>query len=181
MAACLKHDRHAQKELYLKFAYMMKGVCLRYTANEADAEDLMQESFIRVFQKLHLYEDKGKLGAWIRTVTVNCILEKFRTQKIRKESILYVEEYFEKANELDDVLESMAAAELLKKIQLLPEGYRLVFNLFAIEGFHHDEIAEKLNIQIGTSKSQYSRARQMLREMLEKEGYFHYNKVNYEK
>jgi RNA polymerase sigma-70 factor (ECF subfamily) len=159
----------------------MKGVCLRYTSNVADAEDLLQESFIRVFQKLHLYKEQGKLGAWIRTVTVNCILEKFRNQKNRKEAIMYVEQYFEQNNDIDSVLESMAAEELLKLIQRLPEHYRVVFNLFAIEGYQHDEIAEQLDIQVGTSKSQYSRARKMLQEMLEKEGYLHYKKVNYDK
>ncbi|MCE3296757.1 MAG: hypothetical protein K0R65_2471 [Crocinitomicaceae bacterium] len=160
---------------------MMKGVCLRYSSNTSDAEDLLQESFIRVFQNLHKYKDEGKLGAWIRTVTLNCVFEKYRSAKKDKESVLYVEEYFEKAQELDDILEALALEDLLQKIQRLPEGYRIVFNLFAIEGYQHDEIAQQLGIQPGTSKSQYSRARALLREMLIKEGYFHSNTVNYDK
>lgn len=160
---------------------MMKGICLRYSSNTADAEDLLQESFIRVFENLHRYADAGKLGAWIRTVTLNCVFEKYRSRKKEKESVLYVEEYFEKAQELDDILENLAVEELLAKIQRLPEGYRIVFNLFAVEGYKHEEIARQLNIETGTSKSQYSRAKALLRDMLIKEGYFHTNTVNYDK
>ena len=141
----------------------------------------MQESFIRVFQNLHRYKDQGKLGAWVRTVTLNCVFEKYRSRKKEKESVLYVEEYFEKAQELDQILGGLAVEELLAKIQLLPEGYRIVFNLFAIEGYQHEEIARELGVQVGTSKSQYSRARAMLRDMLTKEGWFHSNTVNYDK
>lgn len=160
---------------------MMKGVCLRYCSNSSDAEDLLQESFIRVFQNLHRYRDQGKLGAWIRTITLHCVFEKYRARKKEKESVLYVEEYFEKAQELDNALENLALEDLLEKIQRLPEGYRIVFNLFAIEGYQHEEIAQQLGIQVGTSKSQYSRARALLRDRLIKEGYFHSNTVNYDK
>lgn len=179
--ACLKNNGKAQKELYLRFSYMMKGVCLRYSSNHTDAEDLLQESFMKVFENLHRYKDEGKLGAWVRTITLHCVFEKYRRQKKERESILYVEEYFEKPQELDTILENMAAGELLEKIQRLPEGYRIVFNLYAIEGYRHEEIAQQLNIQVGTSKSQYSRARALLREMLEKEKFFHVNSVNYDK
>ncbi|MGV3630181.1 MAG: RNA polymerase sigma factor [Bacteroidota bacterium] len=179
--ACLKNNRQAQKELYRRFSYMMKGVCLRYSSNTGDAEDLLQESFIRVFQNLHRYQDEGKLGGWIRTVTLNCVFEKYRSMKKEKESLLYVEEYFEKAQELDHILENLAMEDLLAKIQALPEGYRVMFNLYAIEGYRHEEIAQQLGIREGTSKSQYSRARALLREMLLKEGYFHSNTVNYDK
>ena len=159
----------------------MKGVCLRYSSNHSDAEDLLQESFIKVFQNLHRYKDEGKLGAWVRTITLHCVFEKYRRKKASRESVLYVEEYHEKAQDLDNVLENLAAEDLLEKIQRLPEGYRIVFNLYAIEGYRHEEIAQQLNIHVGTSKSQYSRARALLREMLVKEDFFHLNSVNYDK
>lgn len=160
---------------------MMKGVCLRYSSNEVDAEDLLQESFMRAFKNLTSYKETASLGAWLRKITVNCALEKYRNEKKKKETVLYVETYFENDFAFEDELAQFDLNDLLQKIQLLPLGYRTVFNLYAIEGYQHDEIATELNIAVGTSKSQYSRARLMLKEMIEKERLFHLNPVNYEK
>lgn len=160
---------------------MMKGVCLRYSFNEVDAEDLLQESFMRAFKSLNTYQEKAGLGAWLRKITVNCALEKYRNEKKKKETVLYVESYFENDFAFENELAQFDLNDLLQKIQLLPLGYRTVFNLYAIEGYQHDEIADLLKIAVGTSKSQYSRARVMLKEMIEKERVFHLNSVNYEK
>ena len=160
---------------------MMKGVCLRYSSNEVDAEDLLQESFMRAFKSLNTYQETSGLGAWLRKITVNCALEKYRNEKKKKETVLYVESYFENDFAFENELAQFDLNDLLQKIQLLPLGYRTVFNLYAIEGYQHDEIADLLKIAVGTSKSQYSRARVMLKEMIEKERLFHLNSVNYEK
>lgn len=160
---------------------MMKGVCLRYSSNEVDAEDLLQESFMRAFKNLSSYQETASLGAWLRKITVNCALEKYRNEKKKKETVLYVETYFENDFAFENELAQFDLNDLLQKIQLLPLGYRTVFNLYAIEGYQHDEIADLLKIAVGTSKSQYSRARVMLKEMIEKERLFHLNPVNYEK
>jgi RNA polymerase sigma factor (sigma-70 family) len=143
----------------------MKGVALRYASSEDAAEDILQESFIRVFKNLKAYKDKGSLGGWIRVITVNTALELYRKKKTREKH--YNEVQLESSNEVsEDVLKSMALEDLLKKIQALPAGYRIVFNLYAIEGFNHQEIAKKLNCAEGTSKSQYARAKKLLQKMI---------------
>lgn len=167
--------------MYLRFSYMMKGVCLRYSSNEADAEDLLQESFIKVFRNLESYQESSNLGAWMRKIALNCALEKYRNEKNKKQVILYVETYFENDFSFENQLATLEMEDLMKNIQALPLGYRTVFNLYAIEGFQHNEIAELLKISEGTSKSQYSRAKVLLKEMLEKDDNFHLKSVNYEK
>ena len=148
---------------------MMKGVCLRYAANEVEAEDVLQEAFIKVFSKLDSYSDIGPLGAWLRKITINTALEQLR----KKKSLKKVGELLDFSNNppsIDDaIIERLELEDLLKKIQQLPSGYRTVFNLYAIEGYTHRDIAEVLKIKEGTSKSQYSRARIMLRKMIEVE------------
>lgn len=148
---------------------MMKGVCLRYAANEDEAEDILQEAFIQAFRKLEMYDGKGALGGWLRKITINKALEQYRKNK----SIRNIKDGY--ANELDDpiasdsVFDQLNLESLLSKIQELPLGYRTIFNLYAVEGFTHREIAETLNIAEGTSKSQFSRARKLLIEMITSE------------
>lgn len=160
---------------------MMKGVCLRYSSNEADAEDLLQESFIRVFNNLSSYQEKGQLGAWLRKVTVNCALENYRKDKKNKETVLYISDYEHNDPDFDNALASLQLEDLLRKIQQLPLGFRTVFNLYAIEGYQHQEIAELLQISEGTSKSQFSRARMMLKDMINKDDSQILNSMNYAK
>lgn len=147
----------------------MKGVCLRYASCEDEANDLLQESMIRCFTNLKKYEKTGALGAWMRRVTVNVCLEMYRKNKTMNEHLSRYATENENDGVLDNVLHSMALDDLLRKIQSLPAGFRTVFNLYAIEGMTHPEIAEALSVTVGTSKSQYSRARQLLREMIEQE------------
>ena len=147
----------------------MKGVCLRYASCEEEANDLLQESMIRCFSNLNKYEKSGALGAWMRRVTVNVCLEMYRKNKTMNEHLSRYATENEGDDYLDNALQVMALYALLRKIQCLRTGFRTVFNLYAIEGMTHPEIAEALSVTVGTSKSQYSRARQLLREMIEKE------------
>jgi RNA polymerase sigma factor (sigma-70 family) len=167
--ACLKNIRLAQHELYLRFSYMMKGICLRYAANEAEAEDVLQEAFIRVFRSLDSWSGQGPLGAWVRKITVNMALEQYRKNKAQKNLALVFD--LKEANPMteDGAIEQLGLEDLLKKIQTLPTGFRTVFNLYAIEGYNHQEIGGMLGISDGTSKSQYSRARVLLRQMIDED------------
>jgi len=154
----------------MRFSYMMKGICLRYSQDETESEDILQEAFIRVFKNLDKYSEKGPLGAWIRKITVNTALENYRKNKSIKQQLSNVLELTD-LNPIapDNAIEQLNLEELLRKIQALPTGFRTVFNLYAVEGFNHQEIGELLGISEGTSKSQYSRARLLLRKMIEEE------------
>lgn len=165
---CLKGDIIAQKRLYLTYAPKMKGICLRYAANEEEAEDILQEAFIRIYTKMHMYKFTGPLGAWIRRVVVNTAAEIYRkVKKTRNQADIDTYSNFLPVS--DDILESLAAQDIMEKVHKLPDGYRVVFNFYAVEGYTHREIGEALNISENTSKSQYCRARAMLRKMIEEE------------
>lgn len=181
--ACLENERAAQFALYRRFSYAMKGVCLRYAANEGEAEDMLQEAFIKVFQSLESYRDYGPLGGWIRKITVNTALEHCRKQKVFQLHLTEIQSgpailgfTPERAN---DIIERLSAEELLYFIQNLPTGFRTVFNLYAIEGYTHAEIGEMLGISEGTSKSQFSRARLHLQQLIEKNKQQETKAVNY--
>ncbi|WP_306641288.1 RNA polymerase sigma factor [Sanyastnella coralliicola] len=163
--ACLANERSAQKELYDQFSGQMMAVCLRYAGNPNDAADMMQEGFIKVFEKLGQYKGDGALGAWIRRVMVNSALI-----HIRKEKRHAFQESIDEAYDLHitdfNVLSELAAKDILALIAQLPTGYRTVFNLYAIEGYSHKEIAEKLEISESTSKTQFHKAKIQLRNQL---------------
>jgi RNA polymerase sigma-70 factor (ECF subfamily) len=140
---------------------------MRYCRDHDEAADVLQEGFIRVFNKFETFKEEGSLEGWIRRVITNVAIRNYQ-----RNARLYVAAGLEEADrEMCDIHSdsSMAADELLAMIQRLPDGYRMVFNLYAIEGYSHEEIAEQLEISIGTSKSQLSRARQSLQRMLEHE------------
>ena len=163
LLACIKKTRKAQRELYDRFSPMMKGICMRYASSEIEADDILQESFIKVFKHLKNYTDNGKLGAWIRTITVNTAIEFYRKRTIQTQHLndLALEA------EIQDSVELFATVDLeilQQEIQKLPDGFRVVFNLYAIEGFTHKEIGQQLGISIGTSKSQFSRAKKILQK-----------------
>lgn len=157
---CVAGKGHAQAKLYELFAPKMFGVCLRYAADTAEAEDNLQEGFIKVFKYIGKFKHKGSFEGWIRRIMVNVSLEKFR-----KQHFMYpVEdiEIYESNVFANDILDEISVQELVELIQELPPRYRMVFNLYVMEGMSHQEISKKMNISIGTSKSNLSRAREIL-------------------
>jgi RNA polymerase sigma factor (sigma-70 family) len=159
---CQDGNNGAQTALYHLFSAKMYGICLRYTKDSAEAEDIMQEGFVRVFNKISQFEFKGSFEGWIKRIMVNTALEKFR----KNDRLYPVEEMkiFESTEYVEETISSITAKDLLRIIQELPPRYRMVFNLFAIEGYSHLEIAEMMNISEGTSKSNLSRARVILQK-----------------
>lgn len=158
---CLKGKPAAQKQLYEEFAPSMLGVCYRYTKSFQDAEDVLQEGFVRVFKFLHQYNNQGELGAWIRRIMVNTTLNYLKQSKKYQYDLL-----FDKAElhivSTDDPEVNVNTKDLADLIRQLPTGYQTVFNLYAVEGFSHSEIGQMLGISENTSRSQYMRARQLL-------------------
>lgn len=141
---------------------------MRYAKSEDDAEDILQESFINVFRKLSTYKESGSLGGWIRRITVNKAIEYYRKERSMSKHLN--EFHLENGDEqLTEIFETIDLDLLMQKIQALPNGYRVVFNLRGIEGYTHREIAIELGITEGTSKSQFARARKILQEMVKSE------------
>jgi RNA polymerase sigma-70 factor (ECF subfamily) len=163
--ACLRNDRNAQRKLYNAYAGKMLVVCIRYVQNQAEAEDILQEAFIKIFQNLDKFRAESTLGAWIKRIVVNTAINQIRAN-LHFKDMSDVRGYENQISDDQSGIKSMQFQELIEMIRKLPKGCRAVFNLFAIEGYKHHEIAELLNITEGTSKSQYSRARVMLQSML---------------
>lgn len=163
----LKGNPKAQKELYDSHAATMLGVCYRYCKSLAEAEDLLQEGFVKVFKNLKQFKGSGDLGAWIRRIMVNTAINEIKKSKIQ---LINREEEIETENlsTTEDPEIFLTAKEIASIIQLMPDGYRIVFNLHAIEGFSHNEIASLLNIKPVSARSQYQRARMFLIELLQK-------------
>src|SRR5688572_19438696 len=165
---CVFNDSTAQRLLFERFSRKMMGVCLRYADRTEEAEDMLQNGFIRVFDKISTFKGSGSLEGWIRKVIVNEALTYLRKNKTMKLNLdIDTDKYIAPSN--SHVSESMNEKDLLKIIQKLPIGFRTVFNMYAIEGYSHKEIAEALGISEGTSKSQYSRAKVHLQNMLKME------------
>lgn len=158
---CLKNDRTAQKRLYDLYASTMLGVCYRYTKSLADAEDVLQEGFIKVFHNLKHYNSSGSPDAWIRRIMVNTAIDYLRRHsRYRNELQLDQVAMHPVSNEQPEL--ALDTKDLVELIRELPAGYQAVFNLVAIEGFNHIETGELLGISEQTSRSQYSRARTAL-------------------
>ena len=164
---CLKDKPQAQRELYELFAEAMLGVCYRYTRSIRDAEDVLQEGFIKVFHHLRQYKGEGELGGWIRRIMVNTALNYLKRNRKYQEEMFFTEEYMHPVV-TDDPAIRLQAKEIADLIRQLPQGYQVIFNLHAVEGFSHVEIGEMLGISDGTSRSQYSRARNLLITWIEK-------------
>jgi RNA polymerase sigma-70 factor (ECF subfamily) len=162
-SGCKSSDAIAQKALYDKFSRKMFGVCLRYAKGREEAEDFLQEGMITVFQRISSFNQDGSLEGWVRRVLVNTCLEHLRKQKLQWVNIDEVEEGAEDGF----TMEKINIKDLLEVINSLPTGFKAVFNLYAIEGFTHKEIAEMLSISEGTSKSQYARAKAVLIKKIE--------------
>lgn len=165
--ACKKGDAKAQEALYHRFKAKLFGVCLRYADSYQEAEDFLQDGFIQIYKDLYQYKPFGSLEGWLRRVVVNVALQHIRKKKKwQKTGDLNELEY--KMESGQDIIADLSAKNLVKIIQSLPDGYRAVFNMYVIEGYSHQEIGEKLGISSGTSKSQLSRAKAFLRDLLNK-------------
>jgi len=179
--ACQKGEAKAQRQLYERFAPKMLAVALRYTNGRLEAEDVLQESFIKIFKHITTFRGESSLEHWIKTIIIHTALKQNRS-KLYLFPALDVDELPESYHESTELLSNLAYEDLLKMIQNLAPRYRVVFNLYAIEGYQHQEIATMLEISEGTSKSQYARAKQLLRERIENESmkkmYFLDNKKN---
>ncbi len=165
---CIAKNPAAQKLLFERFSRKMMGVCIRYADRREEAEDMLQNGFIRVFDKLETFRGAGSLEGWVRKIIVNESLTWLRKNKAMRLNIdIDDAKYMVPGN--NHVGENINEKDLLKMIQQLPTGFRTVFNMYAIEGYSHKEIAEQLGITEGTSKSQYSRAKTHLQAMLQGE------------
>ncbi len=165
IAGCIAGKRDMQRRLYDKYAARMMAVCLRYSRTSFEAEDVLQEGFVKVFSNIQNFKRDCPVEFWIRKIMVNTALKHHR-QKMHVSSVAEVEQV-EKHPEEEFIFSNYGFEELLAMVQQLAPRYQLVFNLYAIEGYTHKEIATQLDISEGTSKSQYSRARAILKEMIE--------------
>ncbi|UXX78297.1 RNA polymerase sigma factor [Reichenbachiella carrageenanivorans] len=170
---CIKGERQAQEQLYQLFSARMFAICLRYTKAQQEAEDVLQESFIKVFKQIKSYKGEASLVFWIKRIVINTALNSQRG-KLYLYPMVDVEELKTTYEEAHDVAD-YTMEELMQLVKDLPDSSQIIFNLYAIEGYKHQEIAELLNISVGTSKSQYSRAKALLRERMKG------NKVKYGK
>lgn len=161
---CKKNDIKAQEQLYKQFAPKLFSVCLKYSCNYAEAQDNLQEGFLLIFEKIHQFEFKGSFDGWLKKVIVNYILQQYR----KKNYLSVVDENI--ADEVDvevEINDEVSVEFLMKIIQELPDRYRLVFNLNVFENYSHQDIATALGITVGTSKSNLSRAKMILKEKIE--------------
>lgn len=167
---CLKGNRTAQHRMYSMYCDAMYNVCYRMTGSEMQAEDALQESFIDVFKNLSGFRGESSLGAWIKRIVINHCLNQLKQRRIVFEEIKeqYAETVWEDSGDYDEEAQSYEVHRVKNAIMMLPDGYRQVLTLYLIEGYDHSEIAEILGIQESGSKSQYSRARAKLRELLNK-------------
>lgn len=164
--ACLRQEAAAERELFVRFGSKMLGVCRRYARSNEDAEDILQDAFVKVFRKLAQYKWEGSFEGWIRKIVVNTALKKYSISRYQKEiSGIDLKEQEEKA-ERPEAYNHLSQKDLLALIHRLPDGYRLIFNLHVLEGYPHEEIAEMLGIQPGTSRSQLVKARNMLQKQI---------------
>jgi RNA polymerase sigma-70 factor (ECF subfamily) len=163
---CKQGNRKAQEELYRKYSGVLFGMCLKYSRNKTEAEDNLHDSFMTIYNKIGQFTNKGSFEGWMKRITVNTVLQKFR-----KEQYLNVvsENMGEEVDIESDYTEDIKLSTLLGYIQELPNKYRLTFNLYVLDGYTHKEISELLGTSAGTSKSNLARAKMILKEKIEKE------------
>ncbi len=165
LQGCIKNNPSAQKALYQKYSAKMLVVCYRYAHNREDAEDMLQEGFIKIFYQIHTFENRGSLEGWIRRIIVHTCINHLKKNKRFNESVDLIHATSIQVRE-ESIPSIIQAKEIVECIRLLPLGYRTVLNLYAIEGYAHKEIAQMLDIEESTSRSQYTRAKAMLEDVL---------------
>ena len=167
LQGCLKNDAYAQQELYYKYSPKMLSVCYRYAKSREDAEDMLQEGFIKVFTQMNKYENRGSLEGWILRIIVHTCINHLKKNKKFNEHVdlAYAGDLLIKEDNIPAILQ---AKQVVESIRSLPIGYRTVLNLYAIEGYSHKEIGFMLEIEESTSRSQYTRAKNMLEDILVK-------------
>ncbi len=161
---CKKKNAVAQEQLYRLYSSKLFSICLKYSNDYSSAEDTLQDAFITIFEKIEQYKNKGSFEGWIKRVTINTALQRYRKQKVFE---IVNEEQIEEEVEVEIDNQEISLDYLLSIIQQLPDRYRLVFNLYILDGYSHKEIAEMLDISVGTSKSNLARARNILKVKIE--------------
>ncbi|GAB2630193.1 RNA polymerase sigma factor [Emticicia sediminis] len=169
LEGCLRRDSKAQAALYHQYKGRFFGICRRYAQSREDAEDLLQDAFVKIFLNLNELRSAEQMSAWIRRVVVNVCIDYYH-KKVNLTNIAEISDIPVGNWEADNVISQMSNQELLMAVNELPDGAKVVFNLFVIDGFSHQEISEKLNISEGTSKSQLFFAKKILRKKLEEMG-----------
>ncbi|PLX09453.1 MAG: hypothetical protein C0596_02655 [Marinilabiliales bacterium] len=166
IAGCKKMEKRAQRQLYNMYAPLFLGIAFRYGKSKEDAEDILQESFVKILTRIDQYSETGSFEGWMKRILVNTAISHYRTAQ--KHDFHKDFDSIAETNIQDYEIDNseFTREELLNSINKLPSGFKIIFNLYAIEGYKHREIAEMLDISVGTSKSQYSRARAMLQTKL---------------
>lgn len=160
---CKKGNREAQEHLYRSYSAVLFGICLKYSRSKTEAEDNLHDSFMIIFEKIHQFKAQGSFEGWLKRVTVNTVLQKYR----REQPLTLVAETNDSEDEASSLgLEDIPLDTLLKLIQDLPRKYRITFNMYVLDGYTHKEISEALGTSEGTSKSNLARARSILKEKI---------------
>lgn len=159
---CLKGISSAQESLYKKYYRLIMGICMRYAGNRDEAKEILQEGYIKIFNSLDTFKFEGSLDGWVKRIIINTAIDHLRKRNIKPVTI----EINDNVPFNESIIEKMNKDDLIRCINQLPAGYRSVFNMYVIEGFSHKEIAEKLGITEGTSKSQLSKAKDFLKEII---------------
>jgi RNA polymerase sigma factor (sigma-70 family) len=160
---CKQGKRDAQEYLYRNFAPVLFGVCLKYSKSRTDAEDNLHDSFMTIYEKIHQFKHKGSFEGWLKRITVNTVLQKYR-----KDLLVLSEPDFKEVEDIayTNSYEDIPIAKLLQHVQELPHKYRITFNMYVLDGYSHKEISEALGTSEGTSKSNLARARAILKEKI---------------
>lgn len=161
---CQQNNRKSQERLYKKYAGLMLGICMRYVKNRAEAEDVMMEGFMKIYKLIANYTATGSFEGWMKRIMVYTAIEHYR-----KMSKMPFDEFQSHDSSVDDyVIDSISARDILKLMDSMPDGYRMIVNMYAIEGYTHKEIADAMGISEGTSKSQLNRGKLFLKKLIEK-------------
>jgi len=162
---CKKGNRTAQEQLYRQYSSTLYGLCLKYSRNKTEAEDNLHDSFMTIFEKIGQFRAQGSFEGWLKRITVNTVLQKYR----KEQHLNIVSENTEEVIEVDSVYTNISLETLLQYIQELPNKYRMTFNLYVLDGYSHKEISSLVGTSTGTSKSNLARARNILKEKIETE------------